>query len=315
MISSNIVTMGRDKVDVAVVGLTGALGEDMLKTLVECPAVQRPIRAVTRDISAASKKGLPEGITLYEASFDNAAAMRKALEGVDTLIDLTAADLSSKPLVDVAVEAGVKLYLPSEYGCTFKNTKYPNTFLAKKETADYARSRGLKTVQVQTGLFSEWNLTKPYLFGIIPEEKIYKKIEDGNMRMTITFIGDTCRAVVELIQMDPQEIPDELFIEGDTITPNELVELWELHNKDKLTPIQMTKDDIDKEATEADNQEDGGGFEGFANVILAICCNGDIDHSKNNHNHLVNPGEKKFSWKKVKDNAEPYLTGKIPAPF
>ncbi|KAA8909370.1 hypothetical protein TRICI_004536 [Trichomonascus ciferrii] len=308
--------MVSEKVSVAVVGLTGALGQDMLKALVASPAVQRPIRAVTRDISAASKKQLPEGITLYEASFDNAAAMKKALDGVDTVIDLTAADLPSKPLVDVAVEAGVKLYLPSEYGCTFKDTKYPNTFKAKKETADYARSRGLKTVQIQTGLFSEWNLTKPYLFGIIPEEKIYKKIEDGNMRMTITFIEDVCRAVVELIQLDPTEIPDELFIEGDTITPNELVELWELYNKDKLTTIQVTKEDIDKEATEADSQPDGGGFEGFANVILATCSIGDIDHSRNNHNNLVNPGEKNFLWKKIEGkNVESYLTGKIPAPF
>lgn len=287
----------------------------MLKALVECPAIQRPIRAVTRDISAASKKSLPEGITLYEASFENTAAMNTALNGVDTVIDLTPADLSSKPLIDVAVEAGVKLYLPSEYGCTYKDTKYPNTFKVKKETMSYARSRGLKTVLVQTGLFSEWNLTKPYLLGIIPEEKIYKKIEDGNMRMTITFIEDVCHAVVELIQMDPQSIPDEVFIEGDTITPNELSELWELYNNDTLTTIQVTKEDIDQEATDADNQEDGGGFEGFANVILAICSIGGLDHSKNSHNHLVNPGGKKFTWKKVKDNAEPYLTGKIPAPF
>lgn len=307
--------MSSGKVNVAVVGLTGALGEGMLKALVECGAIQRPVRAVTRDISAASKKNLPEGITLYEASFENTAALKKAIDGVDTLIDLTAANLSSKPLVDVAVAAGVKLYLPSEYGCTYKNTKYPNTFKVKKETADYARSRGLKTVLVQTGLFSEWNLTKPYLLGIIPEEKIYKKIDDGTMRMTITFIEDACRAVVELIQMDPQQIPDEIFIEGDTITPNQLAELWESYNKEKLTTINITKEDIDQEATEADNQEDCGGFEGFGNVILATCSIGDIDHSNNNHNELVNPGEKKFSWKKVKDTAEPYLMGKIPAPF
>lgn len=304
------------KKSVAVVGINGSIGKDLLAILPEYKDYfNLPIRAITRDLSKASDdQRQHKGIELYQGGFDDSDALKKALEGVDVLIDLTAPSVSSKPLIDVAAEAGVQLYFPSEFGCSYSNTKYPNTFESKRKDAEYSRDKGLKTVQVQTGLFAEWNLAKPYLCGIVPEENTYTKIENGDVKHSTTYITDLSKSLAELAHMEPKDIPDEVLIESESVTTDYIAELWEKYKKLTLTVIPSTKQAVEQEAYAADNAANKDFF-GFAKIIMALISDGKVDHSQGGHNQLVNPGEKNFKWTKVEDYAEDIMTGKIPPPF
>lgn len=301
---------------VAVVGINGAVGKSLLTVLSEkADYFASPIRAITRDISKASKQ--PTGVELYQATFDNDQSLKRALNSVDVVFDLTASGISSAPLIDAAVEAGVKTYFPSEFDSAYSNSKYPNPYRVKLETAKYARSKGLKTIQVQTGMFAEWNFIYPVFNGIDPTNNIYKKIGSGDKKIASTFITDLSHSLVELALLD-RSIPDEIFIQSEAVTDTYVVELWEKYNNVQLTVQPIPIDQVEKDAQEAnrkfikDSAED---YEKFIPIVRAEIAEGVLDHSNSGHRELINPNESKFKWTKLSDHAEDLMTGKIPAPF
>lgn len=296
---------------VAVIGLNGTIGKILLEQLSGYKDYfNLPIRAITRDISKLSFPK-PQNVELYQADFDDTvSSLSKALNGVDVLIDLTTQFVSSMPLIDVAVKSGVKVFFASEYGLSYVNTKYPNTFKLKSDDVSYARSQGLKTVQVQTGLFAESNLGRPYISGIDVDKNTYRKIDGGDFKHSITFIPDLSRSIIELAHMNPSEIPDEVLIESDSITTNYLAQLWEKYNDINLTIEPVSKDTIKKDASDAEKNSEKGAF---PKVLRAIIVDNEMDYSKSGHNEFVNPGERKFKWSKVKEHAEGFMTGKASA--
>lgn len=306
------------KKTVAVVGINGAIGKDLLEVLTSHKPeyFNYPIRAITRDISKTNSP--PEGVELKEASFNDPEALKKALDSVDVVIDLTSSGVSSSPLIDAAVATGVKLYFPSEYGSSHSKSKYPNPYKVKEQTVSYARDKGLKAVQLHSGFFADWELANPAYSGVFPSQNLYRKIEGGDFQISLTFIRDIAYSLSELAHLDPSQIPDEVFVESDSVTDNYIAELWEKYNSVKLTVENVSKNQIEKEAEEANSKFDKDIVEdlmGFLVITRASSVDGSNDHSINGHNELVNPGEKNFKWTKVSNEAKRFMTGEAPAAF
>lgn len=296
------------KVTLAVVGLTGQIGQHVLKAVTDAKFKDHynfPIRAFTRD---PSKYKSTETVEYYASgSFTDTAALEKSLEGVNTLIDLTNPSVDSKPLVDAAVKAGVKLFFPSEFGGDYDGKKFAAIFQAKGEIVAYARSKGLKTVLYRTGLFADWVINMPIVanaFGIDRENNVYRKIGSGDRKVSVSFLRDIGYGLVSVAYRDPSFLPNELRVQSDSITANQLAAIYEKATGVKLTVENVTEEESIKESEEAFKNIATGGFPAFITVIRAYgqTSVGGVDFSQNNANQLVNPGT--FEWTSFAPEAE-----------
>ncbi|KAJ6058175.1 uncharacterized protein N7446_007758 [Penicillium canescens] len=148
---------------VIIVGATGNLGPHLVSAIDSDPHFQ--VSILSRDSSDCSK--FPQHIAVhrvnnYDASDTN---LVKILTGQDVIISAiaTQAVLQQKAIIDAAVKAGVKHFVPSEYGHDTRNERAaqllpPCFFTHKKQIVEYLQSKeteGLKWTAFVTGPFFE----------------------------------------------------------------------------------------------------------------------------------------------------------------
>lgn len=295
---------------VAVVGLNGNIGKQMLSTLRSRQQegyFSTPIRAISRDMSNVNPSDDQVKYFQVRSNFNNNDdEIKMALDGVDVLIDLTPGGVNSKALIDVAVNSGVKLYFPSEFSTSKDNTKdYPNSFKLKRKTSEYARKKGLKTVEVQCGSFADLSLHYPLFSGVVPDQNLYRRVNGGDISYSMTFIKDLCLSICELAVMENiQGIPNEILIQSDSVTCNYLAKLWEKNQNIKLTIEDISAEQIHEEAKSADAKfvnDASEDFMNYINIVLALVADGKVDHSHSKHMEYLNPAESKFKWTRVRE--------------
>ncbi|MGF1761626.1 NmrA family NAD(P)-binding protein, partial [Photobacterium sagamiensis] len=119
------------KQSVAVIGATGQVGTPLTKGLL---SLGHDVVVLTRNLAGESAEKLnsykAEGALLVEVrDMLNVDDMAKALEGVDTLICAVPGSkqiiTDAEPLwLEAAVKAGVKRFVPTEFGCHTRNLDY-----------------------------------------------------------------------------------------------------------------------------------------------------------------------------------------------
>lgn len=119
------------------------------------------ITAVSRYTSRAS---FPNGVTVYKTDFSDEDLVT-AFKDQDVVISTVglAGFGEQKKLVDAAIRAGVKRFLPSEYSANTEDPvvahMMPLVFGEKKELLEYLRSKeseGLSWTGLAVGLLFDW---------------------------------------------------------------------------------------------------------------------------------------------------------------
>jgi hypothetical protein len=108
---------------------------------------------LNKDVNVALAK---KGAIIRAFDVNNAAEAIEALRGIDVLISTIGYDINSpsNPL-KIALDAGVKLYVPNEWGITTDGLVGP-MFEAKASVRAEALKLGIPTAAFFTGLWSEW---------------------------------------------------------------------------------------------------------------------------------------------------------------
>ncbi|KAJ4266237.1 hypothetical protein NW762_004218 [Fusarium torreyae] len=208
----------------AVIGATGQQGSSVVNFVLKDSELsqQYKIRAITRDVNSEKSKKLKErGADVVQGDVADAASLKTALTGADTLFFLTtpawtATDLKPefeniKRVADTAVEAGVKYIIFSSLPSTtdISGGKYTanHPFDAKAEGEKYIRTLPVKKAFVRLGFFLE-NIIQVPLWA--PQ-----KDADGNWVMTgqlspqtrIPWIdnGSNCGSYVGAILAEPEK--------------------------------------------------------------------------------------------------------------
>jgi hypothetical protein len=147
---------------VAIVGGTGYIGGLIVSRALEDAKAAR-IRSV-RILSSRRSENIDvqEGCQWYTVDYDEVESIRKALEGAEILISAAGmqksqvGDSKDKILV-AAASAGIKIYVPSEFGTDYTQSRYLDNAMFEKKSAHTARAKelGLKTVSIFAGLTME----------------------------------------------------------------------------------------------------------------------------------------------------------------
>lgn len=121
------------------------------------------VKVFTRPDSAAT---FPPDVTVEKVDYGSVESLKAALQGQDAVVSsiATVAIGSQNPLIDAAVQAGVKRFIPSEFGINTRiveGTAIGKILQGKIKTVDYLDDKskvnpGFTWTGVSTGLFFDW---------------------------------------------------------------------------------------------------------------------------------------------------------------
>ncbi|WPG97792.1 Hypothetical protein R9X50_00057300 [Acrodontium crateriforme] len=210
---------------VALAGATGALGPHMLKALLD---LQFDVTVLVRQGSTSK---LPDSIKTIVVDYNNVPSLVAALKGQDAVISTLAA--SAVPLqinlVDAAIEANVKRFIPSEYGCDMRNERARNLpFFAQKNVVrayleEKSQSTSLTYSYIYNVVFLDYGVSNGLLIDL--KNKKLDLMDDGNRLSTVTPLSHVARATVAVLKHPEETKNRPVLVHGAQLSQRKLLEL------------------------------------------------------------------------------------------
>ncbi|KAH6673921.1 hypothetical protein F5X68DRAFT_246664 [Plectosphaerella plurivora] len=183
---------------IAIVGASGNLCQALLPVLTKA---NFHVTAICRPSSAAA---FPDNVEVEKTEY-TLDSLTRSLKGKDAVICvLDATALKEEALViDAAAQAGVKWFVPSEFGHNTADERVLSTLPLLKGKAgiiaqlESKKASGMKWVGLVTGLFFDWCMAQNMLsFDIGKKTAVIW--DDGETKFHTTNIGDIGTALVNL---------------------------------------------------------------------------------------------------------------------
>ncbi|KAH7193799.1 uncharacterized protein B0J16DRAFT_336021 [Fusarium flagelliforme] len=210
--------------NIAVAGAAGDLGSAVFKALLDSNKFN--LTVLTRPTSTST---FPSNVKVIKVDYDSLSDLTSALQGIDAVVSAVGslAIPSQNLLIDAAIAAGVKRFLPSEYGSNLviPSVRKLPTFATKVEIED--KLIGLKDkisyTFVYNGIFLDWGIKNNFFFDFSqPEVTIW---DEGNVEFSTTTLASVGDAVVGVLN-HPEETKNRIVYVQDTVlTQNKFLEL------------------------------------------------------------------------------------------
>ncbi|KAJ7165428.1 hypothetical protein C8R46DRAFT_1098572, partial [Mycena filopes] len=186
-------------------------------------------------LSRGSTKTPPSGVQLVQVDTSDAAAVTVVLKQhkVDVVVStINAGSLEGAAaqthVIDAAKAAAVRLYIPSEFGCPShgQTEGFPG---AKNKVAEYAKSIGVPSARIYTGLFIEYI---DFVTGYVADGKA-RHVGKGDTPVSFTSLDDITGYVVHVLTTTPpSELENRILrLEGDRATLRELAAKFNTHTE------------------------------------------------------------------------------------
>jgi len=286
-------------ITVAVAGGTGLLGKPIVHALLSPQYYPKEVGRViffTRDPNSPASQELK---ALGGEPVDGAISAG-LLKGVDVLINSLHGRASTELLDEyakAAVDAGVKVYFPNEFGADHRNSAVRHPLFEGKEAhEDYARRIGgdkLKVIVVHPFLFHEILWPVGPLIGLDWKTRVFTAVGSARRKVTFTHTKDLASSLVRLSILavqNPSSVPDTARISGDEVTVEELAGIFTKESGDK----------VEVKVVDAAEFHANLKPEEVFPYFQAIIGEGP-DYSKGSSDELVNPGESLWKWTKLSE--------------
>ena len=210
----------------------------------------------------SSKSTFPSDIKVHTIDDDYPEAqLLEAFKGQDAVVSLIAGFHVKQEIaiIDAAIKAGVKRFLPSEFGGNMDNPKMREAlpfFSAKFEVTEHLRkqeSKGMTWSGIVTGPFFDWGLKTGFLGFDLSSQKatIY---DDGKGRFGTTNVATIGLAVARTLHKLKETTNRHVYIASTTTSQSEvLVSLekatgkkWDVSHASIAAKVQEGKDSVAK---------------------------------------------------------------------
>ncbi|EIW85575.1 NAD(P)-binding protein [Coniophora puteana RWD-64-598 SS2] len=226
---------------IALVGGGGAVGKPVLEALLATGTTE--VTVLTRPDSTTSFPAHPNlEVERADPTDINAVSVVLKKLGIEVLISAvgSAGTASQHALIDAAKQAGVRLFVPSEFGLPTEGVTNVH-HLAKANVPIYAKSIGLPTLRVYNGLFAEFI---PMLGSVQRGTFLVLDPLEGHgppLPFSITSLADVGGFLAHVLTtLPPAELQDTtLRIEGKRMT---LPDLAYLYSRIKSVPVEHVSD-------------------------------------------------------------------------
>ncbi|KAG8921178.1 hypothetical protein FRC01_000375 [Tulasnella sp. 417] len=306
-------------ITIAIIGATGDLGRRVVRRFLSpeySPSQISSVKFFTRNASSDAAQELKTlGAEPIEGEVTAAA-----LKGTDVFISVigAATDLDYlNNFAKEAVEAGVKVYIPSEYGIgeaysvqfgpsdhDRKTDVHHEVFDNKEAHHHYVSSISggkVKIVSLYAGGFLEDTFSLGAALGIDTKNAVYTSFGSPDNLITFNSREDVSSSIVRisvLAAADPNSVPDSTRINGSAVSYNQLAALV---GKARGTEIKVVEveDAESKKLLESDNP-----WARFWVALRYIFGHGVADFTRDNANEILNPGQKYWKWKTMEEWVE-----------
>ncbi|PKK51579.1 hypothetical protein CI102_3492 [Trichoderma harzianum] len=179
--------------NVAIAGATGYLGPAVVKAVKEAGF---NVTVLLRESN--SSKIEFDGVKIAKIDYGSIDSLVDALNGQDAVA-----------LVEAAVKAGVKRFLPSEYGLdvSIPSVRAVPYLRAKGLIQDLLKELGMAYTILYTGPFLEWGLDNFFVDWKTATANVWN---GGDISVGMSTLADTGRAVVGVL-LNPKETENKAF--------------------------------------------------------------------------------------------------------
>lgn len=233
--------------NVLVVGASGNVGKATVKALSEAGF---QVTGLSRQPLVDS---VPTGVKLLNTDY-SASSLLEAFKGQDAVVSTVSStapgslDLQ-KSLIDAAIAAGVRVFVPSEYGVDTSDRAAPNfiPFLAEKiAVLDYLRERQDKIswIALVTGSLFDWGLNIPGFGGWDVGARTVTIYDGGDIPYEATTLDQVGRAIAKSLEKPELTRNQHVYVNSFTVTQNEVLRGLEKVTGDKFVVAQSTVEDL-----------------------------------------------------------------------
>ncbi|KAK3313149.1 hypothetical protein B0H66DRAFT_584878 [Apodospora peruviana] len=257
---------------VAVLGGSGNLGPFIVQELV---AAGFAVTGVTREASTNSTPKFPDGLPVKSVDYGSLDALKMAFDGQDAVVSIVGAPGigAQKLAVDAALAAGVKRFIPSEFGINtrkVRGTPIGKIVAGKIDVVDYLQEKAKKNPSftwtgLSTGLFFDVAL-KIGAAGINLKDKTATVIDSGNEKWQASQRSHIGKAVAAILHHPEETANKYLGTASFNLSQNELIDLVEELTGVKLTVTHASSADVQKAGEEKLAQ---GDFRAFLDFLRA----------------------------------------------
>lgn len=272
---------------VILVGATGNLGPSIL-TALKASALETTI--LTREDSLTSRAP-PEDTKVLTADYKSVSSLAAAFAGQDAVISTIASSAlpEQQALIDAAIQAGVKRFIPSEFGSNVTNEKTQklSVFAGKMAVVNYLKKKegDITWSALLNGPFFDWGLKVGFLGVDIPNKKA-TLFDGGNKPFSTTTLSDVGQSVVGILT-HPEETKNRyVFVQSTVLTQNKLLAAAEKATGQKFVIEHQNTEEIERAGNEKITK---GDFSGFVDLIRR-CIWGEgygADHSDKLDNEIL----------------------------
>ncbi|KAI4213932.1 MAG: hypothetical protein LQ351_003627 [Letrouitia transgressa] len=274
--------------NVVIIGAGGNLGPSILEALEKNPAYT--ITVVTRKGSSSTFSSHIK-VFRIDDSFPS-DQLAEAFKGQDVVINLSPpVDVDQhKTVIDIAAQAGIKRYLPGEFGSDTENKDFVAlvpVFHAKLEILNYLKSKestGLTWTGVANGAFFDWGLNVGFL-GFDLKSQSAKIYDGGNVKFSTTVLPTIGKAVDGVLSHPGETANKTVFVQSFTTTQNEILAALEKATGKKWAVTNLSAEKTRQEGLEKLGK---GDFSGIGDTIVGAVYSGNEGSNFLNHKKLSN---------------------------
>lgn len=257
---------------VAVLGGTGNLGTHLVRALL---VGGFSVTILTRQGTTTPQHSFsPYTVTFLPVDFSSPTSLQSAFQGQDAVVSAlaTSAVQTQKTIIDAAIAAGVKRFVPSEFGVNtrkegIEKTRIGELLNAKREVVDYliANEDKISWTGLSTGFFFDPALSNG-LVGISPHTGSATLIDSGNEPFPTSLRSHIGRAVSEILRHPDLTKNQYLSTASFNVSQNQLLQIVQELTGKKFEVTHANSKDIYQAGEEKLARGDYSAFVDFLKV-------------------------------------------------
>ncbi|GAA5874297.1 hypothetical protein JCM1840_000626 [Sporobolomyces johnsonii] len=307
----------------ALVGATGLVGSALLSYFLTALSSEKisTLRILTSSPSSPKLDDArgTNGVDIVQVRYADEASLERSLQGADVLVSAMGAsetkegryEDNKQRLLDAALKAGVKVYVPSEWG-TDHNTAAGKTvespiFFNKRHHHEEAEKRGLQVIAVYNALileisFSDWlgiPISSPNPTWTIPRPShsvAFTSLRDLGPYVLSAILQTLSSSTSPTNASSP--IPSRLRIYSDSLTLDAAADLWEQLAGGKVTREYVDEAGLRERYDEIKPTLKPGMLGPAIPLMMAL---GGFDYEDDNANALLNVADFAFEPRTVEE--------------
>jgi len=256
--------------NILLVGATGRVGSAVIRALLSQKDKFTKFGAVTSPASYAdpAKKAKwaaleQQGVQIISVDLTDTAAMTEAFRGWDAVVAALAFPAAKVqfPIIDAAAAAGVKRFIPSEFGfdLTIPSNRAERIYAVKVAVSECLKAvaeaqMDFSYTLLAIGAYADFAFMPPYMF--LDYDFAGRKVTiagDGNAEISWTSFDDSASFVVAIL-LHPEETKNTVVrVHGQAATWNDVIKI--------LEEAQGVKYDVTHESVESVREKESQAWE------------------------------------------------------